>query len=96
VAWFLKSWAKARCLEHRRCDWIAASEGSREEKHPPRRIEGAETAARSHAGFFDWHLPGHALRIKSFHPMKSANRICSIIATDYGFKGYFSFYWRFN
>jgi len=28
--------------------------------------------------------------------MKPAYRIRSIIAPDYGFEGYFSFYWRFN
>jgi len=28
--------------------------------------------------------------------MKPAGRIRSIIVTDYGFEGYFFFYWRFN
>jgi N-acetyl-anhydromuramyl-L-alanine amidase AmpD len=44
---------------------------------------------------FDWKIRVREVTIRSLYPMKPVNGILNG-ATDYGFEGYFFFYWRFN
>ncbi|MEY2615616.1 MAG: hypothetical protein QOH78_1389 [Verrucomicrobiota bacterium] len=48
-----------------------------------------------HRDLFIWHSRGLELRIESSDPMKPVNDIQDF-ASDFGFAGYFLFYWRFN